>query len=347
MVVVLPCLALASWAHAGEQRVAKAHPQTVREAVEVVRGWLDEENRRELAYMAEDDLILLHHGLGMGLRNGLGLWGDNPRLLADCGKVHPDDCSSIIIGALHRRLRAELPEAERSRVDTLNRSLDEVALPALRDNIATLAELASWLQAQIDSQLPVGRRFQVRYSAQDATAAIDMEPREAGTLGELVGGAGFLGLDVIKQPPDLLIAPYWRPLGDLPVDAPLRKIFGTANGLREETRQLIKDSEAWHSMWARISAQSDSAVPAPAVDFTAFHALVIALGERAGGHDIELTALGRHRDAARVVVIETRPADNCVSTTAQTHPTAVFLLPREADSVDYSESVKFRECTAR
>jgi hypothetical protein len=345
---ILSCLALASCAQLAEAPTQNSRPRTVAEAVQVVRDWLDEQERRELAYMREADLILLHHGFGTGIRNGLGLWGGNTRLLEDCGSMHPDDCSSIIIEKLHARLRAELSAAERSRLETLERGLEEVELPALQVPIATLAELASWLQAQVDSQLPVGGRIQVRYGEEDAKEAIDIEPREAGTLAEFIGSAGFLGLDVIKQPPDLLIAPYWRPLGDLPVDAPLPKIFAAPDGLREETRELIKDDAAWNQMWGRISAMMDSRAPAPAVDFTAFHALVIALGERSGGdHDIELRAMGRHRDAARVTVVETQPADDCRPTGAKTHPTAVFLIPREADSVDYWESTKFRKCAER
>jgi len=64
----------------------------------------------KIAAMTEDDLISLHFGLGMWIRNNLGLWHGNPELLAATGKQDPDDASVVIVQAFWQRLREELPK---------------------------------------------------------------------------------------------------------------------------------------------------------------------------------------------------------------------------------------------
>lgn len=47
----------------------------------------------------EGDMIKYHFGLGMGLRNRWGLWGDSPmaRYMKSLGFTHPDEMSSMIL----------------------------------------------------------------------------------------------------------------------------------------------------------------------------------------------------------------------------------------------------------
>ncbi|MCA0395175.1 MAG: hypothetical protein LCH70_13850 [Proteobacteria bacterium] len=83
-------------------------PGTLEEAVEDVLGELDEKSKISLREMKRDDLIGLHFGFGMALRNELGLWGGNQPLLESiCGgkSCHPDDASMKIIEALWERLQ--------------------------------------------------------------------------------------------------------------------------------------------------------------------------------------------------------------------------------------------------
>ncbi len=83
--------------------------------------------------LAEEDLVLAcHFGLGMAIRNQLGLWGDNKMLLRACAQEHAretqrrnelplpeelgevyelllgaDGASSVIVRALWRRFRED------------------------------------------------------------------------------------------------------------------------------------------------------------------------------------------------------------------------------------------------
>ncbi len=55
------------------------------------------------------DLILFHHRWGTGIRNSLGLWRGNEKLLASCGHgkpVHPDDCSIVSVETAWTLLQA-------------------------------------------------------------------------------------------------------------------------------------------------------------------------------------------------------------------------------------------------
>jgi hypothetical protein len=87
-------------------------PKSVEEAVGVLKKILSQEDQAEIASMCEDDLIEMHFGLGMWIRNAFGLWGGNKELLASCGDpdMHPDYASSVILQALWESLRRERPD---------------------------------------------------------------------------------------------------------------------------------------------------------------------------------------------------------------------------------------------
>ena len=62
---------------------------------------LDKETLAQIdSYESQEKMVLLHHSLGMYLRNEYGLWsGDSElyRYLYDLGLRHPDDMSSVIL----------------------------------------------------------------------------------------------------------------------------------------------------------------------------------------------------------------------------------------------------------
>lgn len=82
-------------------------PETVDEAVGRLMVILDSEQKISIANMPEDDLISLHFGLGVQIRNAFCLHNTNSKLLASCNTQHPDDASQIIIDKLWNQLRHE------------------------------------------------------------------------------------------------------------------------------------------------------------------------------------------------------------------------------------------------
>jgi hypothetical protein len=75
-------------------------PETVDEAVNRLMAILDGEQKVVIAAMREEDLIDLHFGLGMAIRNAFGLHEPGSKLLASCGVVQPDDASEMIVKML-------------------------------------------------------------------------------------------------------------------------------------------------------------------------------------------------------------------------------------------------------
>lgn len=82
-------------------------PQSVEEAVDTLIRILPKESLDDITAMNEDDIIMMHHGLGLYIRNGFGLWRRNYALLESCGdrNIHPDGASGVILEALWRRLQ--------------------------------------------------------------------------------------------------------------------------------------------------------------------------------------------------------------------------------------------------
>ena len=85
-------------------------PETVDQAVGVLLGLLPDGDKAKNPAMSQDDLVTLHLGLGMWIRNNLGLWSGNRALLESARAQNPDDASVVIIEALWRRLREETPK---------------------------------------------------------------------------------------------------------------------------------------------------------------------------------------------------------------------------------------------
>jgi hypothetical protein len=85
-------------------------PTTVETAVRLLQGLVPDAEQATICALAEGDLINLHHGLGQWIRNHLGLWGYNPKLLTATGEQTADDASDVIIRAFWVALRGKLPQ---------------------------------------------------------------------------------------------------------------------------------------------------------------------------------------------------------------------------------------------
>jgi len=84
-----------------------ALPETIEQAVRLLKSLIEKGEQDGIAAMPESDLIRLHRGLGQWIRNNMGLWQGNARLLAATGERHPDDASGVIIQAFWQVLQDE------------------------------------------------------------------------------------------------------------------------------------------------------------------------------------------------------------------------------------------------
>ena len=87
-----------------KEEKAEALPSTIDEAVDFILSEMSDEDRKTFMETPRNDLIKYHHGFGTAIRNRLGLWSGNSKLMQATGKQHPDDASMVIIEALWDRL---------------------------------------------------------------------------------------------------------------------------------------------------------------------------------------------------------------------------------------------------
>ena len=80
------------------------YPQSIREAVEIPSSELSEKDKQAITNIPEQELSLLHFGLGNYIRNEFGLWRNNEELLTVCcpdsSLRNADDASMVSIKAL-------------------------------------------------------------------------------------------------------------------------------------------------------------------------------------------------------------------------------------------------------
>jgi hypothetical protein len=88
----------------------KQWPVTIDEAVGVMIAALFDEDKATISAMAESELVSLHMSLGAWIRNNFGLWSGNRPLLESTGEPNADDASMVIIVAVWRRLREDVPK---------------------------------------------------------------------------------------------------------------------------------------------------------------------------------------------------------------------------------------------
>lgn len=86
---------------------APSPPKNRKEAIAVLDQILPQEQKDHLKGMKKEDLIMLHHGFGTGLRNGFGLWHGDSQIVKDYGGGDPDDVSMKLIEEYWATLHAE------------------------------------------------------------------------------------------------------------------------------------------------------------------------------------------------------------------------------------------------
>jgi hypothetical protein len=85
-------------------------PTTVAEAAKRLVGQLDEDSRARVRVTKKEDLYQYYLGWGTGIRNSLGLWRGNEKLLQSCGagkRTDPEACSMVIIEAVWALLQPQ------------------------------------------------------------------------------------------------------------------------------------------------------------------------------------------------------------------------------------------------
>ncbi len=89
-------------------------PTTVDEAAQRIIARLDDKSKEQVRTTPKDQLTEFYSTWGRGIRNGLGLWRGNDKLLESCGrgtKAEAEACSMVIIEAVWTLLQRPPPDA--------------------------------------------------------------------------------------------------------------------------------------------------------------------------------------------------------------------------------------------
>jgi hypothetical protein len=130
-------------------------PKTVKEAARALKSrWLSAADRNLFLHTPRDQAVaMLYLEIGTAVRNDFKLWGGNRTLIASCGGVDPEACSSIIFGKLWESIRADADKK-------LIRELDCQFELAKRINInyqglgdLTMKTMLDSIQEQINAQM--------------------------------------------------------------------------------------------------------------------------------------------------------------------------------------------------
>lgn len=94
---------------------AQTMPESLDDALATLDSLMPTATKQYLLSLDEADLEREHWGLGLAVRNVLGLWRDDApltRWFEGRGLVHVSDMTSTILRAYWRRLHGLKPEAE-------------------------------------------------------------------------------------------------------------------------------------------------------------------------------------------------------------------------------------------
>ena len=98
----------AATAEVGQEMLGPENwPVTVEQAVDDILPRLSDLQRLEIKQTKKENLVSLHFGLGLSIRNRYGLWSGNDKLLLSaCGfRCHPDRASMKIIETVWSELQ--------------------------------------------------------------------------------------------------------------------------------------------------------------------------------------------------------------------------------------------------
>lgn len=138
-------------------------------------------------------------------------------------------------------------------------------------------------------------------------------------------------------------------LVDVPLTSPLWSVgpsrdssfaggypFRSFSGSASTQRTVVRDADAFASLWTMLQSGRSPALPVPAVDFGEEMVLFVAQGVfSSGGYAVDIRHVTLLRDTLWVLVREQTPGPDCVVFAAFTQPTDARVVPRTTAPVRF------------
>lgn len=110
------------------------------------------------------------------------------------------------------------------------------------------------------------------------------------------------------------------------------------SGITESRRAVIVDAEEWTALWDRIVTFVAPKPPAPPIEFDSRMVVFASMGERSsGGYSISVLEAAEEEGTLYVVVEESTPGVECMTTDVVTTPAVAVSVPRTASTVLFVE----------
>jgi len=127
---------------------------------------------------------------------------------------------------------------------------------------------------------------------------------------------------------------------------PVEGASSFVSGITDRRRLVIDEPEEWSDFWAELSANVAPTPDPPSLDFGSQVVIAATMGQRpTGGYFIRIEGVSRAGAELRVVVVETSPAADCLTTQAFTAPSTAVTVPRPVGEVDFVEEAETRDCS--
>jgi hypothetical protein len=131
----------------------------------------------------------------------------------------------------------------------------------------------------------------------------------------------------------------------VPDDQVVTLLRENTSGVTTRRRGVIQTADEWAAFWNQVYATRLPAPAVPAIDFGESTVIVAAMGSRSsGGYGIDLPEVGRVGTDYHVVVRETSPGSNCMTTAALTQPVVAARVARTDGRVSFIEREEVLRC---
>jgi PrcB C-terminal len=120
---------------------------------------------------------------------------------------------------------------------------------------------------------------------------------------------------------------------------------GYYSGYVEPARLVIDNDADWRAAWTKAYIGVSPTVNPPAIDFSRWSVILVALGNRnTGGYSIAVTRLARTPDYLYAEVTSVSPGSHCGTTQALTQPFDIVRIPKPPGPVVFVEHATVFEC---
>jgi len=122
---------------------------------------------------------------------------------------------------------------------------------------------------------------------------------------------------------------------------------GQYGDIVDGTQEVLRDEDAYASLWRRLYADQDSVPDRPAVDFDTQIVVAVVLGQRpTGGYGVGIDEVLTTESGGQIQVrfTESVPGDECGTIQVLTSPYVLAVVETESGDVTFAGSEETRPC---